>query len=338
MNNLSWSFSSVWNQSLEQSPQREIKPRANIWASEVGGAYIDRYLKMTGIKPSNPFNARTLRKFEAGRLAEWLVGMVLKRAGVAWQGQKWSSYRYPNLLEITGKADYLAGGKPDWEKAKAEVDSLGLPEFFGRATDNIVKHFAEKYPDGLKNIILEIKSCSGMMFEKYLKLGADPRHAAQSFHYLKADNMPEAHVVYFSKDDLRLLEIGVMNPSPVEEYYKEDIENISYYYTRSVQPRLEQEITFDELEGKFAANHKVKYSNYLTRLYNYKDQTEFETKYKPMVGKWNRTLGRCVNGDKMTPLNLETIVEIKKTFPKFDAVVETLKARGIKIEENGEEI
>lgn len=328
-NDLTWSFSQIWNKSLEEAPQRELKPRANIWASEVGGSFIDRYLKMTAVAPSNPYDARTLRKFEAGKLEEWLVGMVLKRAGIAYEGQRWSTFRYPGFLETTGKSDYYAGGNVDWEKAKTEVDMLGLPEFFGRAADNIIKEFSEKYPNGLNKIVLEVKSCSAMMMEKYIKLGADPRHAAQAFHYLKADNLQEAHIVYISKDDLRMTEVGVMNPSPIEDFYKDDIEAMSYYYTRNIKPAIEQEMIFDEFVGKFSANHKVKYSNYLTMLYNYKDQGEFEAKYKPITGKWNRTLTRCVNGDKMTPLNLETIEEIKKTFPKFDEVVETIKAKGI---------
>src|SRR3990167_11563032 len=104
---LSWSFSSVWNQSLEQRPEKIMNTRANIWASEIGGAMIDRYLKMTAVKPSNPFSARSLRKFEAGNLAEWIVGMVLKRAAIAYEAQMWSSFHYPGLLNVTGKADYL---------------------------------------------------------------------------------------------------------------------------------------------------------------------------------------------------------------------------------------
>jgi hypothetical protein len=294
---------------------------------------IDRYLKMTGEKPSNPYDARTLRKFEAGNLAEWVVGMVLKRAGVAYVPQKWTSFRYPNLLEVTGKSDYYAGGKPDWEKTKAEVQALGLPDFFDRATLAIIKYFSEKYPDGLKNIILEVKSCSAMMFDRYNKLGVDPRHACQAFHYLKGNDLDEAHVVYFCKDDLRIAELGVLNPSPIEDIYKDDIENITYYYTRSIEPKHEDELIFDEIAGRFSANHKVKYSNYITRLYGYADQAEFEAKYKPIVGSWNRVLNRCVRHDNMTDKNKVVIEEIQKVFPKFPEIVNSLIAKGATVDE-----
>src|SRR3990167_1342168 len=335
--NLSWSFSQVWNSSLEQRPEKIMNPRANIWASEIGGAMIDRYLKMTAVKPSNPFSARSLRKFEAGNLAEWIVGMVLKRAAIAYEAQRWSSFHYPGLLNVTGKADYLVEGKPDWEKSKAEVDALGLPEFFGRATDAIIDHFAKNHPNGLKKVVLEVKSCSGMMFDKYQTLGAAPRHRCKIFHYLKADDLPEGHIVYFSKDDLRLLEIGVTNPSPVEALYKDDIEAISHYYTRGITPDKEKEVIFDEFAGRFSANFKVGYSTYLTMLYNYKDQAEFDATYKPQIARWNRTLGRILAGANMTDLNKQSIEEIKKDFPNFDETVENLKAKGVKIEENGGE-
>jgi len=333
---LSWSLAGIWNQSLEQRPKKELKPRAKIWASEIGGAMIDRYLKMMGERPSNPFSARSLRKFEAGNLAEWVVGMVLKRAGIAYEAQKWSSFRYPGQLEVTGKADYVVEGKPDWEEAGFQISKLELPEFFGRATDAIMDHFSKSYPDGLRKVVLEIKSCSGMMFDKYQNLGPDPRHQCQLFHYLKADNLPEGHIVYFSKDDLRLAEFGVMNPSPVEDLYRDDIEAISHYYTRGIRPEKEKEVIFDEFSGKFSANFKVGYSTYLTALYDFQDQAEFDTKYKPQVARWNRTLGRILAGANMTDLNKQSIEEIKKEFPDFDEKVEILKAKGIKIEENEE--
>ena len=65
MSDLRWSFFKVWNDSLENGKDREYKARDYMWASEIGGSMIDRYLKMKGELPSNPPNARSLRKFEA---------------------------------------------------------------------------------------------------------------------------------------------------------------------------------------------------------------------------------------------------------------------------------
>lgn len=320
MNNMTWNFGDIWNQSLEAGrPKRELEPRERIWAGEVGGAYIDRYLKMNAVKPSNPPNNRSNRKFEAGNLMEWIVGMVLKRAGILLESQTWLEHQYPGLLRVTGKLDFKAGGKPDWDKANSEVKALGLPDFFGRAIKAIVRHLREKYPDGLKEIIPEIKSCSSFMYGKYEVKGADKRHQAQLFHYLKAKGMSEGHVVYICKDDLRMLEYLVLNPSGVEDYYKKDIEQMTYYINSKTKPEKEKEIIFED--GRFSKNFKIAYSSYLTMLYGYKDQFEFDEKYEKIISSWNRILKRCVDESKMTKLNLEVIDEIKKTFPNFDELV-----------------
>src|SRR3989304_3861082 len=133
----------IWNESLEQYEPRQLKQRDNIWATELGGAYIDRYLKMTGEAPSNPPNARSLRKFEAGNLLEWIVEKILQRAGILRDLQTWVSFQYSEMLKVTGKCDFVAGGKVDWDRAGKVVHNAGLPEFFGKATNQIINYFKE---------------------------------------------------------------------------------------------------------------------------------------------------------------------------------------------------
>lgn len=333
-NGLSWSFSQIWNESLEQRENRPYKARETIWASELGGAMIDRYLKFTGVEPSNPFSPRSLRKFEAGNIWEWIVRLVLKRAGIHLEDQGWVKYQYPHCLAVTGKFDDYAGGKPDWEKSKAEIHALELPEIIDRAVNNIIAHFQEKYPDGLKKIVLETKSLSSFMFEVYLRLGTgDIRHKMQAFHYLKAKDLDEAHIVYVSKDDCRLLEIGVMNPSPIEDQYKKDIETFSKYVFGKTKPSKEPEIVFQPDLFKFSQNYKVGYSQYLTMLYDYKDQAEFEAKYRPMATRWTRVLNRFINDEKITDNNLEVVRKIKSAgFDNFENLIiqgKKLKAKGL---------
>lgn len=326
MTKTSWSFFQIWNKSLEQREKRRYDPRARIWASELGGSMVDRYLKMIGTEPTNPPNARSLRKFEAGNLWEWIVGLVLKRAGILLDEQGWVEFKYPDLLPVTGKLDYLAGGEPDWGKAKDDIRQFGFPDFITKVADNIVSHLSQKYPDGLERIVLEVKSCSSFMFDKYSSTGkANPNHVLQTYHYLIAKNLPEGHIVYICKDDCRMLEIGVFHPSPIEEIYKRDIEIITDCYESRQQPVKEKEIEVREMTGKFFANWKVQYSNYLTMLYGYKTPAAFEDKYRPIIAKWNRVLQRCVDDKTMTKLNLEVIKEIKKRFPNFEEVVENAK-------------
>jgi len=322
MSDMKWSFFQIWNQSLEEGrSDRILQPREKIWASELGGCYVDRFLKMQGKEPSNPPNPRSLRKFEAGNIWESIVGYVLLRAGLLQKRQEWLQFQYPTLYPVTGKLDFVAGGKPNYDKAMSTIRTEfdWLPEFISRATVNIVQSLTEKYPDGLENIILEIKSCSSFMFEKYEKKNEPQhQHKLQLFHYLKAKNMPEGHIVYVSKDDARLLEFGVFNPSTVEDEYRKDIETITNYCLKGEQPPLERPLTFDE---DFSANWKVGYSNYLTLLYGLKTQKDFDDMYKPMAERWNRVLGRIKEGKEMTDNNKGAIKEMEEWGFKLEELI-----------------
>lgn len=329
---LAYTFSEVWNKSLEEGEPRKMSPRDRIWASEMGNAMVDTYLKMTGVQPSNPPNPRSLRKFEAGNLMENIIAMVLKRAGILLDQQEWVGHQYPGMFLVSGKLDFMIGGKPDFEKAEAEIKSLTelgiLPDSIIRGTMKIKDYFKAKFGEGLfqselKPLVLEVKSCSGQMFDFYERYGhGSMNHHLQAFHYLKAKNMDEAHILYASKDDLRLLEIGVFNPSAIEDEYKRIIETITYYVRSKKQPPLEKELVFDKEFFKFSKNWKVAYSNYLTMLYGYENQKKFDDIFTKVQQKYTRVYNRCVKGDKMTKLNLEMIKEIKLKFPDFDDLVE----------------
>lgn len=332
---MKWTFYESWNKALENKEIKTQKPRQKIWASEIGGAYIDRYLKMTGVQQTNPPNARSLRKFEAGNILEWIVGLVLRRADILIDSQEWVQYQYDGLLPVTGKLDFLAGGNPDYDRAKKEIGSLNLPEFFNRATNQIIDYLKQNYPDGLEKIILEIKSCSSFMFERYEKYGLQSTgsHKLQTFHYIKAKNMPESHLVYISKDDLRMIELCVTNPSLVEDEYKKDIETMTHYINNNVRPQQEKEIVYNEDTFKFSANWKVEYSSYLKHIYGYDEPIQYRGKYDKMVASWNRTLGRAIAGKNTTVRNKENMSEIYLAGFEFDNIVKNAIASGVKVEE-----
>ena len=343
MSDLKWSFANIWNTSIVNSrTERELVPRDYIYASEMGGAFIDRFLKMKAVIPTNPPNMRSLRKFEAGNIWEWIVELILKRAGVLIDSQEHLDFQYKGLLRVAGRLDHLAGGKPDWEKAQVEMEELHLPDSISHATMDMISFFKDKYPNGLDTLILEVKSVSSFMFENYLKSGtANPNHKLQLFHYLKAKNLPEGHMVYICKDDCRMIELGIFNPSSVEDDYKEDIKKMTDYFTKDIQPELEPLIIFDEMTMKFNYNWKVAYSGYLTMLYGFAEQMEYQDIYSPLASKWTRVFKRVVNGDKMTALNLEVIEETKKVFPDYDKYVDLAKLKtkqGLIVEGEDEEI
>ena len=74
------------------------------------------------------------------------------------------------------------------------------------------------------------------MFENYEANGANPNHKLQLFHYLKAKDMKEGHIIYISRDDLRMVEMGVFNTPENEKPYKEDIEKMSKFIKSKTKP------------------------------------------------------------------------------------------------------
>jgi len=325
MNKLDWSFYQLWNEGiLETREERKVKPRERLWASDLGKSYIDVYLALKGEKPSNDFTMTALRKFEAGNIWERILEVVLIKAGVLIESQEYVEYKMKKCLPVTGRLDFLAGGKIDKEKALKSLEEFSwLPENILSAAKKIIDGLAGKE---LKEIVLEIKSVSSFMFDKYEISGmANPNHRLQLMHYLLGKSLNEGHVVYICKDDARLLEVGVFNPSLVNEDYENYVKTISEYYFADEQPPKEKEIVFDEEWGKFTVNWKVIYSPYLTKVYGYKDRQEVENIFRPLAERWNRVLGRVKDGKDMTKNNLEAIKEIKKFGYDWEEILAKLK-------------
>ena len=329
----------IWNKTLETRKERYMSKRDHLWASELGKAPVDVWLKLNAVKPTNPPDARALRKFEAGNLIEWVVEMVLKRAGAVLIGegdkgtQKWVSHQYPNMMEVTGKIDIMSGNKNGDYTSNLELDDLRLPPIFTKLADNIKMYLEEEYPTGLDKVPVEVKSCSSYMYEVYANQGASDNHKLQLFHYLKADDCKKGIILYVSKDDLRLLEFIVMNPSPVEDMYKERIATLTKYINEDKRPPLEKFIEFNMDSFKFKANWKVMYSDYLTLLYGFEHQESFRTTFDKKVNGYNRVVKRIVQSKKITDKNKEIITEMEKEFPNYKDVIILAQKSGLFDEE-----
>jgi len=335
---LDWQFENIWNDSLIPV-ERKPEPRERIFASELGGAMVDRYLKMKGVEYSTPPNMRSLRKFEAGNYIEWLVSLVLKRAGLIISQQDRLEYAYDGLLPVSGKIDFLAGGTPDFAKARAEMDLYDLPPFARKATNDIIDRFEASGLSEFKKIVLEIKSCSSFVFKSIEATEAPLKnHVLQAFHYIKCLGLDEAHIVYVSKDDMLLKEFGVYNPSPTEDVYKKDIETITGYFRANQRPPLEPLIGWEN--GKFTVNRRVEYSNYLELLYGFERPEQYRAQVNKVVTSTNRVVKRIIDGAKMTDKNKEAIESIKKYYKNFDELVDEAKElakQGKLVEEEVEE-
>lgn len=326
----------VWNASLEDQEQRQNSPREKLWASELGGSTIDLYLKLKGTEQSNPPNARSLRKFEAGNIFEWIVSLVLKRAGILVESQKWAQYKYDGLLPVSGKADFIAGSAPDFGEGEKFIQFLQraeVPDVFLRCFERVLKHIEKKYPKGLENMPLEVKSVSSFAMDLVEKTKQPTkRHRMQLFHYLKSMGYDRGILVYICRDDLRMMEFEILRSSPdVEKEYHDKVAEVSKYYYANEMPPKEKLILFED--GKFTKNFNISWSGYMTMLYGFKEPRDYDEPYGKMATSWNRVLKRLKDGKKVTAKNEEIIKEMKAAGYDIDTILQEFTDGGTDDEE-----
>lgn len=306
-----WTLSKVWNESLEQAPKRLPEVRDRVWASELAKADVDIYLKMKGTEMTNPPNPRALRKFEAGNIWEWIMELILRRCGIYHDSQEYIDSQMPGCIRITGKLDFIAGGKIDDKSVEQLLSDLHLPDMFTRAIKNTLEYFEREYPEGLDKKILEIKSVSSFAFEKVERTGRPlAGHDLQLFHYLYNKKM-DGSIVYICRDDARMIEMFISHEDPILfAQYQAKLKKINKFYTEGIQPPLEPLVLFDETDLRFSKNFNVEYSGYLTMLYNFADQADYDEQISGKVERWNRVLGRIKEGKEMTDNNKEALLEM----------------------------
>jgi len=326
----------VWNSTIEKN-DKALEPRSRVYASELGGAMIDRFLKMKGEAYTNPPNSRSMRKFMAGDIWEWIVQTVLVRAGIKYRTQERVLVEYPGLLPISGRLDFIISGGIAPEAVT--VDET-MPPFMQKLTEAIVNTFQGK---NFEETILEVKSVGSFVFESLLATdNPKTHHMLQAAVYKKATNLP-ASVVYVCRDDVRILQYSVDAVfEDLEQMIIEDLKLITKYHNEDVEPEKEKLILWDSLAEKFTKNWKVEYSPYLSKLYSRtknegdKEETPFEfpDEYSewstPIVSGLNRVVKRIKEGKEMTKSNEEWIEKAKQLGYPLD----TLNITKIIVEEN----
>ena len=243
-----WNIEDVWNDALIVGrAERENKPRDYIYASEIGKNFWDRYQKMMGVEPTNPYDARLLRKFAAGNLFEDLVGMMLKKCGILIAEQE--RVELPEThetLRVSGRIDFHAGGIVDWDEAVTRVDKEDMPEAIKNVCYKIIERFRAEYPAGLDDCIIEVKSVNSMLFwakKDYLQ-EAYPWHIYQTLTYMKVKGKP-GKVMYISKDDLTVKECDIVVTPEMEEEFKLDLVMMTKYYRDKEEPPKPPIVIFD---------------------------------------------------------------------------------------------
>jgi len=130
-----WSLEKIWNDTLlVEQQQREYKPRDIIWASEMGTSFLNRYYNMTAEPITNPKDIRILRKYEAGNLFQWVVELVIRKAGLLIMSEhidrrKASTIiKTKDLLPVWARYDFIGGGKPDYKRALEQINDVKFPK------------------------------------------------------------------------------------------------------------------------------------------------------------------------------------------------------------------
>jgi hypothetical protein len=307
---LPWNFVTVWNQCLDNVQDRPVVPRNYIYASELGQSFISRYLKMNAVVPTNPPNERSRRKFQAGNLWEWVVGMVLISAGLMKKKQLRVETELKGLLRVSGRLDFVVGGAFDYDAAKKKIteikDSLllldlELPPFFFTAIDKFVDDNKGKL---LREVVFECKSVGSYMMEKVQKSGAMHHHVLQDFHYVygNEDQVQEGKVCYIDRDSCLMAEFDVLNNEENFKLYKNDIKQMTEHYNKGfdkknplrLAPPKDPHILFEEGTWRFTKNFNVEYSNYLTMIYGFETPEDFRNSCQSKIAAWSRAFRRYV--------------------------------------------
>ncbi len=345
---LPWRFDELWNNSIDSMPERPMIKRNHIWASELGSAFIDRYLKMNAVPFSNPPTFRARRKFTAGHIWEWIIGLILTSSGILKSRQLSGSVELPGMLRVSGKLDFVAGGYVDWDRARLNIQNIQhifatsndeVPVIISHAIKSVFETFKKNFEHTpLQEYILESKSIGSWMQKKIEGTNTPmDHHVLQISHYLFCNKEIESgKIIYISKDDATTYEFDISRTKEIKKLYATDVKQMTEYYNQGFDsrkplrfaPPKEPEVYFSEGLWQFRKNFYVEYSNYLTMLYGYKDFEEFKWKWQYKLTGWNRVFKRCVRGDNMTTGNKEIIAEAIKVFPAWDKYVQIAKKAG----------
>lgn len=341
-----WKFSDIWNATLDSKSDRPLVKRDYIYASELGSPFCDRYLKMNAVTPTNPPNTRSKRKFQAGDIWEWIIGIILVSSGMLKSRQVPVKSKLPRLLPVSGRLDFTVGSPDDWAAAKASVQkikdmletmNLETPPFFFTAIDRLIDKYKNSF---LMDVVLEAKAVSTYAMEKVQKMGKPMRqHMLQEFHYVYNNDIGinNGKVFYVCKDDCILEEFDISrDDEEIFKEYKEDIRQMTKYYSAGFDPKdptrlmppKEPLIIFDDVLFKFQKNLGVEYSSYLTMLYGYETPEKYRNAWAYKATAWSNVFKRAVlEGTyvkragkpdllmKLTPKNHEHIEEASKMFP-----------------------
>jgi hypothetical protein len=250
----------------------EVKPeaRAEIWASDQGKPYVDRWLQMKGLPYSNPPTGKDMVTFFLGKQIELGIEQMLTRCGIAFKTQDRLTVLAKDCLPVVGRPDIVIE-VTNWQEVVAAVDEhLGgevtrHADVQQQALKGLLAMWQKRCPEGLLPTVFEVKSLNSAAFKVHRSQdglsNAYPHHRLQLYTYMRSLQMAEGHLVYVARDTGWIEEVVVRPTEELEQAWLHDVETMSRYYRDEQRPPLEPL----KVEGK--DNWRVNYSRYKDYLY-----------------------------------------------------------------------
>lgn len=290
-----WNIQDTWNETV--TPDRPPKKRDYIRASDLGKPFLDRWLDMKAVPPSNAYPPRVKRIFDAGNIFEEVVERVFRLSGILVDAQATIRVEEPGMLPVIGHYDHKVGGKVQIEKVRKFSDKQLLQQILDAVktvdpdvadyiqfiwpsdwildrTLKIAEQLATMYPDGMKTLIAEVKSVNSMSF--WAHKNQDPttgffkgydNHKLQLYTYLMGTGEEEGRRFYVSKDDLTLMESPLHLSSVItKDLWLEDVSKMTEYYKLDKEPPREDDIVWDDEKQMYVLNWQIQRSKFFSRI------------------------------------------------------------------------
>jgi hypothetical protein len=266
-----WNLKDLVSDLMGATAETKPQPRSEIWASDLGKPYIDRWLQMKGVPYSNPPGGEALMTFFLGKQIEMGIAAMLTRCGVAHRTQERLTLQVEGCLPVVGRPDLVAYME-DWEALQTELSRGNGHDIGDRhaeverlALSQMLASWQARCPEGLAPTVFEVKSLNSYAFKHHRGAGglanAYPHHKLQLYTYLRALDLSEGHLIYVARDTGWIEEVVIRPTDTLEGAWLDDVGRMSAYYTDDQRPPLEPRT----LDGK--ANWRVTYSRYRDYLY-----------------------------------------------------------------------
>ena len=265
-----WNIKDLLGDLMGATAETKPEPRAEIWASDLGKPYVDRWLQMKGVPYSNPATGKDLVTFFLGKQIELGIEQMLTRCGIAYKTQERLAIRPKDCLPVVGRPDIVLE-VANWQEVMAAVDeqvsdqARQHEELQRQALKGLLAMWQERCPEGLLPTVFEVKSLNSAAFRYHRGQdglsNAYPHHRLQLYTYMRSLELGEGHLVYVARDTGWIEEVVIRATEELEGAWLQDVETMSRYYLSDERPPLEPR----KVGGK--DNWRVNYSRYKDYLY-----------------------------------------------------------------------